>query len=59
MSQTYSNYHKKYYEKNKLSILARQKARRGQYDKKYYDENKEAILAKRKQARLEKKKPVI
>lgn len=55
MIQTYDNYFKAYYRKNKKKILARQKETNSERLRKYYLDNKEAILEKRRLAREAKK----
>ena len=54
MVQTYDNYYKAYYEKNRDKILERNKEYKKRSAREYYLKNRELILAKRKISRKNK-----
>lgn len=53
--QTYDNYYRTYYVKNKEKIKERTKEYKVSYNKKYYEINKQIIAEKRKLDRAAKK----
>lgn len=46
-TQTYDNYYRNYYRRNKKKILARQALTSKERSKKYYEQNREEILRKK------------